>query len=42
MHDQIKLQMVLLSEVLGQKDPLLAKDLEKGFKNYAKQKAQIA
>lgn len=37
--DQVKLQMVLLAEVLGQKDPLLGKDLEKSYKNYAAHKS---
>ena len=35
MPDRVKLQMVLLAEVLGQKDPLMSKDLEKSYKTYA-------
>ena len=40
--DQVKLQMVLLAEVLGQKDPLHGKDLEKSYKSYSVQRSAMA
>jgi len=36
--DQVKVQMVLLAEVLGQKEPLHNKDLESSFKSYSAHK----